>query len=335
MRPTWEGKRFLLATFLIGIASFNTGNNLIYLIFAMMLSILVLAFVLSRANLKGLRAEVVPREHTYAGIPVYLTFELINEKRRMDSYSIKVHSPDGLEGQEGFVSHMPPGHKERVSLNITFPRRGVYTFDTLEIETEFPFIFFTAKRRISTKGEVVVYPKIIDVSVSAILEGGHGGALAGRPGLGDELLMIRGFQAGDDIKQIHWKASAKSGALMVKQHAEEAPMRATVVLDNMGVTGGELFEKAVTYAASACSAFLDDGYYVRLATCSTIVSYGIGVEQHHKIMEALAFVKEVDARQCPAGHESDGFTILVLKNGSSPLLNDYPDASMVVYAVDL
>ena len=54
MRPTKEGKRFLLATLLIAVAAFNTGNNLIFLILAMMLSMILLSVVILRYNLKGL-----------------------------------------------------------------------------------------------------------------------------------------------------------------------------------------------------------------------------------------------------------------------------------------
>jgi len=42
-----EGRRFLIAVVLIGFASFNTGNNLIYLIFSLMFSISLISFLLA------------------------------------------------------------------------------------------------------------------------------------------------------------------------------------------------------------------------------------------------------------------------------------------------
>jgi hypothetical protein len=58
MKTTPEGKRFLLATFLITVAAVNTGNNLIYLILSLMLSFILLSIVLLKINLSGLSLEV-------------------------------------------------------------------------------------------------------------------------------------------------------------------------------------------------------------------------------------------------------------------------------------
>ena len=58
MKITREGKRFILTTVLIGVAALNTGNNLIYLIFSLMLSFIALAIVLLRINLSGITLEV-------------------------------------------------------------------------------------------------------------------------------------------------------------------------------------------------------------------------------------------------------------------------------------
>jgi len=47
IRLTSEGTRFLLFTIGIGVAAVNTGNNLFYLLLAMMLSVVVISGVLS------------------------------------------------------------------------------------------------------------------------------------------------------------------------------------------------------------------------------------------------------------------------------------------------
>ena len=47
IRPTSEGTKFLLFTFGIGLAAINTGNNLFYLLLAMMLSLIVISGLLS------------------------------------------------------------------------------------------------------------------------------------------------------------------------------------------------------------------------------------------------------------------------------------------------
>jgi len=65
METTREGRRFILAACLIGLAAFNTGNNLIYLIFSLMLSLAALSLLTLRINLSGISARV------YLGHPVF------------------------------------------------------------------------------------------------------------------------------------------------------------------------------------------------------------------------------------------------------------------------
>lgn len=51
---TTEGVRFLLLTLAVGIAAVNTGNNLFYLLLAMMLSLIVLSGFLSEQCVRRL-----------------------------------------------------------------------------------------------------------------------------------------------------------------------------------------------------------------------------------------------------------------------------------------
>jgi len=54
LRLTSDGTRFLLFTIGIGVAAVNTGNNLFYLLLAMMLSIVVISGLLSEQCLRRL-----------------------------------------------------------------------------------------------------------------------------------------------------------------------------------------------------------------------------------------------------------------------------------------
>jgi hypothetical protein len=55
---TKEGKRFLIAVVLMGFASLNTGNNLIYLLLSMMLSITLISFDAVVIKLKGIAVQL-------------------------------------------------------------------------------------------------------------------------------------------------------------------------------------------------------------------------------------------------------------------------------------
>ena len=67
LRPTRAGWSFFAITFGVGFAALNTGNNLLYLVLALMLSFLVLSGVLSESALRGIAVRRrLPRE-LYAG----------------------------------------------------------------------------------------------------------------------------------------------------------------------------------------------------------------------------------------------------------------------------
>ncbi len=72
---------------------------------------------------------------------------------------------------------------------------------------------------------------------------------------------LREYVPGDDLRHVHWRASARSGALVVRQYQETTRSHATVVLDldPTSYDGTDDFELAVSVAASlAWRATLDD-----------------------------------------------------------------------------
>src|SRR5574339_19159 len=54
LRVTREGRYFLLITVCVGFGAFNTGNNLLYLLFGMFLSLILVSGVMSELSLRQL-----------------------------------------------------------------------------------------------------------------------------------------------------------------------------------------------------------------------------------------------------------------------------------------
>jgi uncharacterized protein (DUF58 family) len=75
--------------------------------------------------------------------------------------------------------------------------------------------------------------------------------MARRLGPGD-FHGLREYVDGDEPRSIHWKASARSETLLVKEHTTEGLRRCTIVLDTAATTytDEDGFERAVTAAAS-------------------------------------------------------------------------------------
>jgi uncharacterized protein (DUF58 family) len=94
------------------------------------------------------------------------------------------------------------------------------------------------------------------------LPGLHGALESLSKGRGQDLYALRGYVANDSVRHVHWKASARSGSLMVREFTREDDCRVLLVLDPhissvlkvesspTAQTAAERFERAVTLCAA-------------------------------------------------------------------------------------
>jgi uncharacterized protein (DUF58 family) len=96
----------------------------------------------------------------------------------------------------------------------------------------------------------------------------HDGPVTDPPLRGSaDLRVVRQYVLGDEVRLLHWKATARTGQLMVREYTDPAQPLVTVVLDTRpSVLSAESFEDAVEVAASLLSASALAGQYCRLIT---------------------------------------------------------------------
>ena len=95
---TTEGIRFLLLTLAIGIAAINTGNNLFYLLLAMMLSLIVLSGLLSEQCVRRLEFHRHVPEYFFANETAIVTLWVANRKSYFASMSLRLL--DVVDGED-------------------------------------------------------------------------------------------------------------------------------------------------------------------------------------------------------------------------------------------
>jgi uncharacterized protein (DUF58 family) len=335
MKLTREGKRFSLATALLALAALNTGNNLIYLIFAMMFSILILSFAILRLNMLGILIRMNQGTPIFAKKNADIEITVINKKKVIPSYSLYIRFPRRIEG-EVYCPRVSAQKESTITASVLFQRRGLYRKGDVYLESGFPFIFFSARKVVNIEGEVVVYPEMSTVYNN--LPELHGSGFSPsrtRTGKGDEFATVREFREGDDWRRIHWKASAKTTKLMVMEHAAEESRQVTIILDNLMPCDTISFERSISYTASIVDQFLKRGFYVRLLTCRKLIPFGSGEEHLYKILDVLAVLQSQDSWECPLSEEPEGAVLLVLNSEDSPLKKFIPFSSSVIYAPTL
>ncbi len=80
-----------------------------------------------------------------------------------------------------------------------------------------------------------------------------------------DLRDVREYQPGDEVRHLHWKATARTGRMMVRDYADPQQPRFTLLLDTRRTSfAPEVFEEAVDVAASLLHASAMAGHHTRL-----------------------------------------------------------------------
>lgn len=333
MTLTREGKRFMLATALIAVAAVNTGNNLIYLILSLMLSVVLLSYLILKTNLSGLLLEVSFTGPVFANEPAVARL-LVRNRKRLQAYSLNLHAADAVE--KVYCSHIPGRGSAGKEMTMVFKRRGLHGQRDFLVRSGFPFILFQQQITAGVPGTVLVYPTLKDIHglIGEIEARENLGESAAR-GKGDDVYSLREYQYGDDWRRVHWKASARLSALIVKEYAEYLSEKVTILIENRIPREGANFEKAVSAAASLAYEYLGRGYMVRLVSCRKVVPFGSGEEHLYALLDVLALLAEEEQCDHAGMPDSDGLCIRICKSARSRMQVASDADEVTVYADSL
>jgi uncharacterized protein (DUF58 family) len=269
-KVTREGVVYIAGIFVVALAALNTGNNLLFMVLACLLAGMLMSGLLSRVVLGGIDVRLELPEHIFAQRTILAIAELHNTKQIAPSFSVSLVGETGPKPKKNapanpapqildrpvYFPHIPHRQTVRQNVELTFPRRGVYRQDALGLRTKFPFGFLQKTRRVNSAIEVVVYPRIQPTEeFYEVLPLVSGELESYQRGRGNDLYAIRDYQFNDSARHVDWKASARTGALQVKEYAREDERRVMLVFDpyvgpqEMDAQAAERFERAVTLCA--------------------------------------------------------------------------------------
>lgn len=170
------------------------------------------------------------------------------------------------------VRALAPGGKATYHYELPTEVRGRMTVGPLTLHRVDPFGL--ASNRLSTgeTGTLWVHPRKY---AARALVGGHPrhhheGTTTDESLRGSiDLRDVREYVIGDEVRHLHWKASARTGKLMVRDYADPEQPRFTLLLDTRGdALKPEAFEEAVDFAGSLITASALAGHHTRLVTSS-------------------------------------------------------------------
>jgi uncharacterized protein (DUF58 family) len=295
IRITTVGLWYVLFTVLVAIAATNTGNNALYMVLALMLSVLLLSGVTSRENVRGLEAELDPSGEAFANRPFSLGFTLRSRALLFPRWFLLFNVSRST--QPLLIPYLPRRGTSTGQLDMLIATRGHHRFPYVHVSSLFPFGFFRKGVRYRVDFEVLVFPELFAAGGSHPQESEQtGDETSRRGGWGHDLHSLRRFRRGDDPRGIHWKQTARTGELIFTERAADKSHRLSILFDN---AVGELkdpadqsrFERLVSEAATIAVDHLSRGYEVELVTRDRALAFAGGARQRLAILEALALIQ--------------------------------------------
>ena len=224
----------ILAVVLI-VAAFSTGWDFLFFLVYVGLLVGGGSYILTRLGLADLEAGyAVSQLSGHVGDRLRVTYTLRNTGRLIKPW-LEIHNPTTLPGGLPGRALSLRGRQERSWLVRTpLVRRGHFRIEPLQIRTGDPFGFFEASASVGQGITLVVYPKVDALPLWQLPPASIEGARA-QP---ERTLQttplattVRPYAPGDSMNRIHWRTTARTGEIQVKEFDLEQTADAWIFMD--------------------------------------------------------------------------------------------------------
>jgi uncharacterized protein (DUF58 family) len=293
---TRSGWLFILLTLAVGLAAMNSGANLLHAIFGAQMTLILGSGVLSELTLQRVAVRRVLRGPLHAEEPGPAEVRLVNLDPRRDVLAVSVEDDDERDDpgrcEPVFAVRVGAGQSLALPTRVCMPTRGRHALPRAVVATRFPFGLFVKRRELPVDDPVLVYPRRVPAPGTAVppQRGGPPHATGQRARSG-EYFGLRPWQEGDELRRLHWPATARLGQPVVRELEAGAIDRVRLELPP-GRTGEPAFEAAVQRVAATAGLRLQrDGAEVELWYGDRLaVSAGTGATQVRRVLDFLAEV---------------------------------------------
>jgi uncharacterized protein (DUF58 family) len=286
--PTLRGIALLAAGVAAFAGAFIAGRREFVFIGVAVLALPLLAaawLVVARVRLHVERAFTT--SVVEAGTPTTVTVAVANTGPLPAPRSFAVDLVPGAEGATPPAELPPlrglPTGSRRASArpvlryDLTPERRGIHEVGPLAVEEHDPFRLMGLRHVAGGTSRLVVTPRLADLAAEAggqVSSEGESERVQPRADGGEDDLGTREYRAGDPLRRVHWRATARHGELMVRQEEQRSSPRSLVLLDTRAEAfplhadddgdSDRAFERAVAFAASVGVHLQRGGYAVQL-----------------------------------------------------------------------
>ncbi|MBI2850944.1 MAG: DUF58 domain-containing protein [Chloroflexi bacterium] len=283
------------------------GSVLLLRVFTMAVLALLLGYLWTQLGIRSLTAQVKKSaERCQAGSSFDEEITVANSSRT-PRVLVKVEENTDLPGYHNATIFTLAGRRSRSwQIRVYCRRRGLYKLGSLKVTSTDPFGFFSRQHYLGEPQSILVYPATLELPLFQPLSYNEPGAGPSRwlsSEVGPNASRVREYAGGDTLNRIHWRSTAHTGKIMVKEfdadYSHNAPKHTWIILDmNQASQAGKGDEGtedcAVTIAASLIKKYVDNDHPVGLiATGDQSYLFPPDTESQHlwQVLEALALMK--------------------------------------------
>jgi len=257
---------FLTAIFLF-LAATNIQGGWLYLVDALLWSVVLMAFVLPFLQLRKLHCQRRFAATVYAGQSTAVTLEarasgrvplMFMNLEDLPPFGWRAQKTVELPAQKSFILSLAPGETFAHSYELTPEQAGIYTFGHLRTGSFGPLGLLGLYRRQKLTNALLVLPNPPE-HVLPLFSAEQQQALQQaryHSHHSEDISHFREYQPGDSKRQIHWKNSARQQKLIVAEAREEPFQKALVLVDMSQSQSHSSFLKVVSTAEQVCHALL-------------------------------------------------------------------------------
>ena len=212
-------------------------------------------------------------------------------------------------------------HEELFS--IPTRRRGVIPVGPVRAVQADPVGLIRRTKVFSEPMELFVHPRMVPLELATVgfLKDVEGITTANLSSSDVSFHALRDYVPGDDRRSVHWRATAHTGRLMVRQFEETMRAHLLLVLSNLrsDYATEDDFETAVSVAASLAVAALREERQVTLYTFEGLVAF----PNTMGLLDELCRVKLIDEGPAlsqvvlRAGHDTPGASVAAFITGDT------------------
>lgn len=300
---TFRGKALIAVGLGLGVGAALSGQRDVLRIAVLLLALpLISAFLASRTHFRlGADRSITPT-HVPVGSTAQATLTVTNLAGGRTPTLLLREDVDPRLGMpvDRVLEHVEAGGSRATSFTLEASQRGRFEIGPLSVTAVDPFGLVRLTRSFRATQSVLVVPRVheLEGSVDADRRGRGDRASSALSSGGNDDVIPREYRPGDDLRRIHWRASARGEELLVRREEQPWTRHATITVDLTadGVGGAQSpLEIGLSMAASVSAHLMSLGWSVRLESLDgrCLVAQAEGAAGQARVLEVLATVASV------------------------------------------